>query len=84
MTKTKPTHYDLLGRSVLEWIQLYIQQHGYSPSTREISQAHGFSKSQACNILDRMRQEGLVTYVPHAPRTVRPTGATMVELQEGM
>jgi SOS-response transcriptional repressor LexA len=81
---TRTNQYQRLGSAVLGWIAAYIEAHGYSPSTREIANAHEVATSQAHELLRRMEREGLITQQPGIARTVRLTGAAMTDPQEGM
>ena len=57
---------------LLEYIDRYVADHGYSPSIREICAAFGYASTCSVKLrLDKMRRQGLVTFEDMLPRTVR-------------
>jgi SOS-response transcriptional repressor LexA len=70
------------AQQVNTFVSEYIADHGYSPSLQEIGDELGVAKSAVFAVLQRMVDEGLITYAPGVARTVRPTGAAMRALEE--
>ena len=59
-------------QQVLEAIRNYIAQHGYSPSTRELSALVGIGSTQTMHkYLHHLRAEGRITFHPYRNRTIR-------------
>lgn len=57
---------------IMEYIKKYISEYGYSPSFREIGKAVGLaSPSTVKTHMDTLKREGLVTFNPTSPRTIR-------------
>lgn len=57
---------------LLAFISDYCDIHGFSPSVRDISRHFGYSSpSTVKHMLDRLRDEGRVTFLDRQPRTVR-------------
>ena len=57
---------------LLAFIGDYCDTYGYSPSVRDISRHFGYSSpSTVKHMLDRLRDEGRVTFLDKQPRTVR-------------
>ena len=58
--------------SILRFICTYRAEHGFGPTVREIGMAVGLSStSTVAKYLERMAQEGVITYKPGVPRSVR-------------
>src|SRR5262249_20343884 len=59
-------------RKVFQVIREYVEANGCSPSHREIARAVGLKSASSVNHhLRQLRADGLVTYDPGFPRTVR-------------
>ena len=57
---------------ILEAIQLYIRQHQYPPSVREIAAMVGLASTATVHRhLRRLREKGLIEWEPSSPRTLR-------------
>lgn len=57
---------------ILHFIQQFTNDHGYSPTIREIGNAVGLkSTSTVSGYLSRMEKKGLVTQMPGTPRSLR-------------
>ena len=66
----KETH-----RKILDYITGYMLDHGYPPTTREISEGVGYtSTSTIFNHLRDMRADGLINYIDECPRTITVPG----------
>jgi SOS-response transcriptional repressor LexA len=51
-------------QAILTAITLFLRQHGYSPSLRELC-------DMAALHLERLQEAGLIAYEPGKPRTIR-------------
>jgi repressor LexA len=61
-------------QAILTAITLFLRQHGYSPSLRELCDMAAISStSMAALHLERLQEAGLIAYEPGKPRTVRLT-----------
>jgi repressor LexA len=59
-------------RKVFQVIREYVEANGCSPSNREIARAVGLKSASSVNHhLKQLKADGLVTYDPRFPRTVR-------------
>jgi DNA-binding MarR family transcriptional regulator len=59
-------------KSILEFIESYINMHGYSPTVREIRTAVGVkSTSTIQGHLDRLETKGFIEKTDSVPRTIR-------------
>lgn len=57
---------------ILQYITVYLQEHGFAPSVRDIAQAtHLASTSTAHGHLCRMEKDGLITMTHGVCRTIR-------------
>lgn len=57
---------------LLTFVRAYADEHGYPPSTREITTELGFKSVESVHrILVHLREQGLVTWVPNHARTLR-------------
>jgi repressor LexA len=57
--------------AIMGFIELYISEHHYSPSMREISEAVKLSStSLASYYLDRLQEEGMIRKDPHVSRSI--------------
>lgn len=57
---------------ILNYVQQYISEHGYSPTVREIGEAVGlFSSSTVHGHLTRLVELGLISKEDGKPRTAR-------------
>lgn len=58
-------------KRILDFVKDYTTQNGYPPTVREIAKALGVkSHSSIYSCLCRLKQRGLITWVPHLPRTM--------------
>jgi len=55
----------------LEFIKKYRQENDFSPTYREIGDALGVSFVRAKQIVDLMKNKGVVTYTPGKNRTIK-------------
>lgn len=61
-------------REILVWLFRYIDEHGYSPTVRELCQAFSFdSPNGAVSHLRPLRRKGWVTWQDGHARTLRIT-----------
>jgi repressor LexA len=59
-------------REILAWLSRYIDDHGYSPTVRELCLAFGFGSTQGAKChLDPLRRKGWVTWNDGQARTLR-------------
>ena len=60
------------GDSVVEFVQGYIEEHGFSPNFKEIMAACGLSStSHASYWVDILIEEGRLTKAPNIARSIR-------------
>ncbi|MEK3882405.1 MarR family transcriptional regulator [Paenibacillus sp. PL2-23] len=58
--------------AVLECVKAFIQQKGYSPTTRELAEALGYqSSSTVHSLLDKLAAKGYISKEASGPRTIR-------------
>ena len=58
---------------VYSFIIAFIEEHGYSPSFREIAKGCYFgSISTVAGYIDRLVKKGVLDYTPRTPRTLSP------------
>ena len=68
---------------MLDFIAEFIVENGFSPTMREIGAGVGLVSPSAVKWrLDMLVEQGLVTYTPGAPRTVRPVGLRKATLDD--
>jgi len=61
-----------MGEKIVAFIKAYIQEHGYSPSFREIGEAVGVSSAGHISYwIDKLVEEGRLTKAHSTPRSVR-------------
>ena len=59
-------------KQIIEFIQAFCDDHGFSPSIREICKEFGYSSPSTIKVrIDYMRKIGLVTFIERVPRTIR-------------
>ncbi|CAM3733882.1 LexA repressor [Mesobacillus zeae] len=59
-------------RNILMFITNYIEEHGYSPSFREVGEAVGLlSTSSIHHHLTALKKSGYITFIERSPRTIR-------------
>jgi repressor LexA len=59
-------------QAILTAITLFLREHGYSPTLRELcAMAAISSTSMAAMHLERLQEAGLIAYEPGKPRTIR-------------
>lgn len=63
--------YDRLGPQVAEWVQRYVDTHGYGPLWSEVGSAWGWNRIHSHAILTAMRRTGWVASTDE-PRSLRP------------
>lgn len=69
--------------TILTTIHNLILTHGYSPSMAEIAEASGVPSKQMIHAaFGRLREAGLITFLPGCNRTVRLTGDGEFEVDE--
>lgn len=57
---------------ILKAIEDYITTNGYSPSVREVGMAVGILSAGSVKYrLDKLRENGLITFDSNKPRTIR-------------
>lgn len=59
---------------VLRMIAEYRDEHGYSPTIREIADVMGIATGTAAGHVKRLARRGLLTVEPRRPRGVSVTG----------
>lgn len=60
-------------QEVYNFITNFIQEHGYSPTFREIAKGCYFgSLSTVAGYIDRLVKKGVLEYIPRTPRTLNP------------
>lgn len=56
----------------MDFLRSYTDQHGYPPSTREMTSALGFRSVESIHrLLRTLREDGRVTWEPRKARTLR-------------
>lgn len=73
--------YDTRRDHILGFIDAFHSKHKYPPSIREIAEATEMSKSRVFELLQRMKDEGVIT-VRGGPRSIRINQTAMVHLKE--
>lgn len=62
----------LRRKEIMVFLESYIENHGYSPTVREIGQAVGLkSSSPVHSHLYILNELGYITWNPNIPRTIR-------------
>ena len=57
---------------LFKWIKVYIKQHGYAPTIREIVDGLGYSStSTALYGVRRLKENGYITFEENRSRTIR-------------
>ncbi|MEK3955286.1 LexA family protein [Psychrobacillus sp. FSL K6-1464] len=57
---------------IYEYIKVYLAEHHYSPTIREIATAVGLKSSATVHgHLDRMRKKGYIDFIDTRPRTLQ-------------
>lgn len=60
-----------IHKRILDYIKLYMSEHNYPPTTREIGDGVGYtSSSTVWGYLRDMREVGLIDYMDECPRTI--------------
>lgn len=60
-------------QEVYNFITNFIQEHGYSPTFREIAKGCYFgSLATVAGYIDRLVKKGVLDYTPRSPRTLTP------------
>jgi SOS-response transcriptional repressor LexA len=55
---------------ILEFIVSYIEEHGHSPSNREIAEGCYRSKSSVARAIEVLAARGKINYKPYIPRSI--------------
>jgi len=57
---------------IIGFIKAYTSEHGYAPCIREVMRGVGLKSTSTikCRLVG-LRDKGLITYVPHLPRTLK-------------
>lgn len=72
----RPFH--VVAPQITEFVNGYIDEHGYSPTVREVGDHVDLTVSAIHRVLRLMSEQGLVTWAPGMPRTLRTVaGASM-------
>jgi repressor LexA len=58
-------------QDVLQWIDGFIDTHGFSPVVREIASHYGWTTNGVAGHLKALRRKGRITWVEHQSRTIR-------------
>ncbi|MGD6898632.1 LexA family protein [Bacillus infantis] len=59
-------------KKILTFIAAYIEEHGYSPTYREIMEGVGlYSSSTVSRHVTDLREKGYITFEEARPRTIR-------------
>lgn len=70
-------------KQVLDFIRKFIEQHGYSPTYREIKDGLGIaSLGSVVQYINDLIQRGLITKTPNSSRSIEITGADERLLKE--
>lgn len=57
---------------LLDYLRIYTDNHGYPPSTREMTTALGFRSVESIHrLLRSLKEDGKVTWEPRKARTLR-------------
>ena len=68
---------------VLAFIQVYIVDHGYPPSMRDIQRGCGLSSiSIVAHALKRLEAAGMITREPRISRGINLTGVARIEKED--
>lgn len=83
--KDKKEHSTKIRKDILVYMKQYIQQHGYSPSRKEIGESVGLrSKSSVKCHIDKMLENGMLETDAGAgsPRALRVPGMRFVNTEQ--
>ncbi|MCM3109833.1 transcriptional regulator [Lederbergia lenta] len=58
-------------KDVMNAIEFYVSDKGYSPSCRELSKMIGTTSVLTSGHLDKWKEKGYITFAPGIPRTIR-------------
>ena len=58
------------SKSVLEYVEGFIEEKGYSPTVQEISEALGYAQSTVHDHLVMLRDMALISWTPGKSRTI--------------
>jgi repressor LexA len=58
-------------QAVLEFIKQYIAEYKYPPTITEIGKSIGRNRSVVHGYLDRLKEKGLIDWIPNQVRTIR-------------
>ena len=73
MNKKIPKRLTVRQREVLDYINRYISEKGYSPSVRDIGRAFGFSQHAVQGHKFALARKGWIVYEHDMPRSIRLT-----------
>lgn len=65
-------------REIFSFVEAYIHEKGYPPTTYEIGDAFGFSVRGACDHLIAIEKKGYISRTHNSPRSIiilKPSGA---------
>ncbi len=62
---------DEISAQVYDFIQAYIDEHGFAPTQREIALGCYMSKTNIIRYLDRLEMQGRIIRIPGQPRSIR-------------
>ena len=66
---------------IISHIATYINEHGYSPSVRDLCDILGYASTSTMHSqLKRLSESGFIIYEPSKPRTIRLTEKVHVNL----
>lgn len=67
-------HVKATPQDIYDFIVMFCDEHGYSPTTREISKGVGLSSQASVQrSVNKLKEEGRITLVNGQARTIRPT-----------
>jgi repressor LexA len=61
-------------QEVLDWVDGFINTHGYSPTIQQIAHAFTWTKAGAACHLNALRRKGWINWVDGESRTIRLVG----------
>lgn len=72
MARPRSAEGDKARKKIVKFIEKYVKANGFSPTFREIGDAVGLaSTSSVSNHLLTLSNDGVLTYNPMMPRTIR-------------
>lgn len=70
--------------TLVRYLMKYREEHGYSPSRREIAAQFGIGLDSAQRSVEDLVAEGLLDVTPNIPRAMNITGAGMKLAQDSL